>query len=143
MQNIAFKYVDKEKRYQVMRECSLIEEGEVKMVKMANLCILACKHVNGVAELHTEILKNNIFYQMNQEFPNKIVNITNGVTPRRWIHCANPELSALYSAYLKEDKWLCDLNLIRALEKFIDDPEFTTKWQDIKLQNKRNLKQFV
>jgi starch phosphorylase len=80
----------------VMR-MSLIEEGDDKKVRMANLSILCSHSVNGVAAIHSDILKRSLFKDFEELWPGKIQNKTNGVTPRRWIHCCNPGLSELIS----------------------------------------------
>ena len=78
---------------QKIMRMSLIEEGTPKKVRMAYLSIVCSHTVNGVAALHTDLLKKTIFSEFNDLYPSKIQNKTNGVTPRRWIHCCNPELS--------------------------------------------------
>lgn len=82
---------------------------------MANLCIVGSHKVNGVAALHSELLKQTLFQDFYQIFPNKFVNVTNGVTTRRWILCANPYLAELYSEKLKTDEWVLDMNRLRDL----------------------------
>jgi starch phosphorylase len=74
---------------------SIIEEGFPKKVRMANLCIVATHAVNGVAKIHSDLLKTFLFKDFNEFYPGKLQNKTNGVTPRRWIHCCNKELSHL------------------------------------------------
>lgn len=106
---------------------------------MANLAILCSHKVNGVAAIHTELLKQTIFKSFHEFFPNKIENKTNGVTPRRWIHCANKELSDLISEQLGENEWISDLDRIEPLENFADDEEFVEKWRTIKRDNKIRL----
>ena len=125
--------------YEKMRDMSLIEEGDDKKVRMANLCILCSHKVNGVAEIHTNLLKETLFKQFNEYFPNKIENKTNGVTPRRWIHCANPKLSKLITDNLGESEWISELERIEYLENFVEDEEFVQKWHDIKKENKKRL----
>lgn len=122
-----------------MSEMSLIEESTPKKVRMANLAILCSHKVNGVAAIHTELLKQTIFKSFHEFFPNKIENKTNGVTPRRWIHCANKELSDLISEQLGENEWISDLDRIEPLENFADDEEFVEKWRTIKRDNKIRL----
>ena len=86
-----------------MGSLSLVEESNPKKIRMANLCIVGSHKVNGVAELHSELLKQTLFKDFYEIFPNKFINVTNGVTTRRWILCANPLLSELYTEYLKTD----------------------------------------
>jgi len=71
---------------------SLVEEGDYKRIRMANLCVVSSHKVNGVAALHTQLLKDKIMWRFDKYFPKKFINMTNGVTPRRWINCSNPEL---------------------------------------------------
>ena len=82
---------------------SLVEESQPKRIRMANLCIVGSHKVNGVAALHTELVKQTLFKDFYDIFPHKFVNVTNGVTTRRWILCANPLLAELYTEYLKTD----------------------------------------
>jgi starch phosphorylase len=126
-----------------MKDMSLIEEGQPKMVRMANLCVLATHAVNGVAELHTGLVKNVLFKQFNEFFPDKIRNKTNGVTPRRWIHCANTKLSALFTRTLGDYTWLKDLDRLKQLRGKENDADFREKWHKIKRKNKERLAEWV
>lgn len=94
---------------------SLIEEGEVKRVRMANLCIIGSHKVNGVAMLHTDILKAKIFRDFYIHDPTKFINITNGVTPRRWILSTNPDLAAFYTDALGSSEWKINLEMLEQL----------------------------
>ena len=136
MENVAKKYPGDFDR---MSKLSIIEEGDVKKVRMANLCILCSHKVNGVAALHTELLKSDLFKLFHEYFPNKIENKTNGVTPRRWLHCANPELSHLITDTLGESEWISDLERIEPIENYSDDEDFIKKWAQIKRGNKEKL----
>ena len=90
---------------------SLIEEGAEKKVRMAFLSIVCSHTVNGVAALHSELLKKTIFKEFDAHYPGKIQNKTNGVTPRRWLHCCNPGLSKLLSDVVGDvDEWITDLD---------------------------------
>lgn len=129
--------------FEKMRDMSLIQEGDDKRVRMANLSILCSHRVNGVAELHTNLLKETIFKTFHEYFPKKIENKTNGVTPRRWIHCANPELSALITETLGENEWISDLDRVEPLENFAEDEEFVEKWRQIKRDNKERLAKHI
>eukprot|EP01017_Pseudomicrothorax_dubius_P016539 TRINITY_DN1876_c0_g3_i1.p1 TRINITY_DN1876_c0_g3~~TRINITY_DN1876_c0_g3_i1.p1 ORF type:complete len:771 (+),score=244.59 TRINITY_DN1876_c0_g3_i1:49-2361(+) len=122
---------------------SLIEEEHGKRVRIANLCVVGTFAVNGVAALHTELLKTTIFKDFHQLFPKKIQNKTNGVTPRRWILCCNPGLAELYTRVLGGVGWVNELDLIRQIEKKADNAEFQRVWAEIKLQNKRRLVKWV
>jgi len=92
-----------------MKDLSIVEESNPKMVNMANLCIISCHKINGVSNIHTELLKNKIFKSFYEMTPRKFLNITNGCSPRRliinklrWIRCANKELSNFYYKYLSK-----------------------------------------
>lgn len=80
---------------------------------MANLCIVGSHTVNGVAALHSDLVKNVLFKDFADMFPNKFVNVTNGVTTRRWILCANPLLSKLYTETLGTDEWVLEMDKLR------------------------------
>jgi starch phosphorylase len=105
---------------------------------MANLAIVGSFAVNGVAALHTEILKSRIFPHFHKIFPNKFVNITNGITPRRWLKTANPFLSKIVSERIGEE-WIYDLNELRKLENFVDDQKFKEDFRHSKWLSKKLL----
>jgi len=121
---------------------SIIAEGAVKMVRMAHLAIVGSHAVNGVAELHSRILKNELFKEFNQIFPGRFQNVTNGVTPRRWLCQANPSLTELITATIGPD-WICDLDQLEKLVVYADDPEFRATWMATKLENKRRLARYI
>lgn len=109
---------------------------------MANLAVLGSFKVNGVAELHSQLVQTTILKDFVDFYGReKFGNITNGITPRRWLDQCNPGLSALITETLGGDKnaWLKDLYLLKGLKKYEDDPKFLKKWQDIKRQNKERL----
>lgn len=118
---------------------SIVEESNPKQLRMANLSIIGSHKVNGVAALHTELLKKYLFKDFYDLNPDKFVNVTNGVTTRRWIIMSNPLLSDLYTDTLMTDEWLTNMDLLRPLEKYATDAGFQSKWQAIKQVNKRNL----
>ena len=129
--------------YKVMR-MSIIEEGYPKKVRMAYLSIVCSHTVNGVAALHTDLLKQTIFSEFNELYPGKIQNKTNGVTPRRWIHCCNPELSNLISETLGGiDEWVTCLDNLKQLMPYANDAKFVNKFMQIKKDNKLRLKKWV
>jgi starch phosphorylase len=121
---------------------SIIAEGAVKMVRMAHLAIVGSHAVNGVAELHSRILKNELFKEFNQIFPGRFQNVTNGVTPRRWLCQANPSLTELITATIGPD-WICNLEQLEKLVAYADDPEFRATWMATKLENKRRLARYI
>ena len=108
--------------YQKLKSLSIIEEGDVKKIRMANLSIIGSNFVNGVAKLHSDLLKTTIFKDFYEMFPNKFTNMTNGVTPRRWVKCANPSLALLYDRVLDSDEWLRNMDLLKKLERNAVDP---------------------
>jgi starch phosphorylase len=127
-----------------MKRMSLIEEGPVRQVRMAHLAIAGSFSVNGVAHLHSELLKEGLFQDFYELWPEKFNNKTNGVTPRRWMGHANPLMTRLINQNIGED-WLRDLRKIDALKKFSDPSEekFHHAWFEIKQQNKERLAELV
>jgi glycogen phosphorylase len=99
--------------------------------------------VNGVAELHSELLRTQLFKDFYEMLPKKFQNKTNGVTPRRWIRCANPTLAKIYTKHLGDDDWLMDLDSIRGLKGKINNKDFIAEFQEMKLENKRRLVRWV
>ncbi|MDI6401588.1 glycogen/starch/alpha-glucan phosphorylase [Balneolaceae bacterium ANBcel3] len=124
------------------RRMSIISEGERASVQMATLGIVGSSKVNGVARLHTELIKKTIFKDFYELYPDKFVNMTNGITPRRWLKQCNPRLSDLISEHIG-DKWITDLDELRKLDDKATDPEFRNKFADIKYQNKMDLVRFI
>ena len=112
-------------------------------VNMANLCLACCHKVNGVSALHTEILRNSLFKDHQPLNPDQLMNVTNGVTPRRWLLQANPELSRFITKTLGTDKWPTELSLISALEEKADDKAFVDEFMSIKRENKRRLAAYI
>jgi glycogen phosphorylase len=124
-----------------LRRMAIIDE-QSNNVRMANLAIVGSHSVNGVAQLHTQILKERIFSDFHAFFPKKFNNKTNGITPRRWLLQANPELSALITQAIG-DRWPNDLDRLRELERFAGDASFREKWQSVKLQRKEALAKWL
>ncbi len=125
---------DGEKR----RALSLIEEGDPQHVRMAYLSVVASHTVNGVAALHTQLLKTRLFHEFAELFPGRFQNKTNGITPRRWLKQCNPRLSALLDETVG-DGWPVALDRLRGIEKHVDDPDFRSRFMTIKRQNKEEL----
>jgi starch phosphorylase len=119
--------------------CSLIEENGHKQVRMANLSVVGSHAVNGVAEIHTALLKQNLFPEFNELYPGKFQNKTNGITPRRWLLKSNPRLAALLTQKLGQADWVRNLDLLRGLEEFAEDPDFQREFMAIKRANKVDL----
>ena len=124
------------------RTCSLIEENGEKMVRMAYLSVVASHAVNGVAALHTELLRRNLFPDFDALYPGKFNNKTNGITPRRWLLQCNPRLARLVTDRLGP-AWVRDLDQLRGLEKWADDAAFQREFMAIKRANKQNLAEVV
>jgi starch phosphorylase len=118
---------------------SLIEEGSEPRIRMANLAVVGSFAVNGVAELHSKLLAETTLKDFAQLWPDKFRNVTNGVTPRRFIRLANPRLSALITSRLGSERWLTDTDLLRELEPLADDPAFRARWRSAKRLNKVDL----
>ncbi len=121
---------------------SLVEEGDVPHVRMAYLAIVGCFSVNGVAELHSDLLKKGLFRDFYELFPEKFNNKTNGVTPRRWLAWCNPDLAKLISGKIGEG-WITDLFELKKLAPCAEDAEFRKAWREVKRQNKLKLVESV
>jgi starch phosphorylase len=127
----------------LIRRLSIIDESGDKSVRMAHLASVGSHAINGVAALHTELLKETVLRDFHAVYPHRIVNVTNGVTPRRWIALSNPQLSALISDRIG-DRWLWSLEeeLIR-LAPLADDVEFQAAWRAVKEANKQRLAEII
>ncbi len=122
----------------VVRRMSIIDESGERSIRMANLACVGCHTINGVAELHTRLLKEHTLADFHRLWPDKLINITNGVTPRRWMVVSNPRLTELISSAIGEE-WITDLNKLRALEPLVDDPAFCEQWRQVKFENKQDI----
>ena len=123
---------------------SVIEESQPKMIRMAFLAIIGSHKVNGVAELHSDLIKTTIFKDFVRIYgPDKFTNVTNGITPRRWLHQANPRLSELIASKLGGIDYLKDLTLLSKLEDYVDDKDFRKEWIEIKYANKVRLAKHI
>ncbi len=121
---------------------SIIEESEPKMIRMANLSIIGSHSINGVAELHSELLKKSMFPEFNTIFPERFNNKTNGITQRRWLLDANPSLASLITDAIG-DKWITDFDEIKKLKAFADDASFLESFEKIKYRAKLNAAEFL
>jgi len=126
----------------ILSRLSIIEEGYEKKVRMANLACVGSHSINGVAALHTELLKKDTLKDFALIWPDKFFNKTNGVTPRRWILLCNLKLADLINKRIGEE-WLKDLSQLKKLEAFIEDKEFCQSWREIKQENKKNLAAYI
>ena len=118
---------------------SLIQEVPERRVRMANLAAAGSFAVNGVAELQSRLLTQTTLQDLAELWPGKFLNVTNGVSPRRFLRLANPRLSALITARLGGERWLTDLDRLRELEAFATDAEFCAQWREVKRLNKLDL----
>ena len=121
---------------------SIIEESNPKMIRMAYLAVVGSFSVNGVAALHTELLKESVLRDFYEMSPEKFNNKTNGVTPRRWLKVSNPELSALIDSKIG-DGWVTDLDKLRKLEPLADDAKFQRDFMAVKLDNKKKMADII
>jgi starch phosphorylase len=121
---------------------SLIEEGPVKHVRMANLAVVGSRSVNGVAALHTELLKKELFRDFHALWPERFNNKTNGVTPRRWLLQANPALASAITEVIGPE-WITDATRLRALEPLAEDAGFRRLFREVKRDNKARLAEIV
>jgi starch phosphorylase len=117
---------------------SLIDESDQKYVRVAHLAGLGCHAVNGVSEIHSELLKRTVLSDLYEIYPERFFTITNGVTPRRWIVVSNPRLTELITNAIGEG-WIKELNEIKRIEPYAADQDFMRKWQQVKYENKRDL----
>ncbi|WP_371187499.1 glycogen/starch/alpha-glucan phosphorylase [Thalassotalea maritima] len=127
---------------QVRRKLSLIDEGEEKMVRMAHLCVVASFKVNGVAQIHSDLVKSDLFPEFNALYPEKLTNVTNGVTPRRWLKACNPALSQLLDDKVSVD-WAKNLDQLQKIAEFAEDMDFQRQFMAIKYHNKQKLAQEI
>jgi len=132
---ISYLVRDRQIDLRKITQISLIQESPTRAVRMANLASLGSKKINGVAKLHSDLLKQTVLAPYYELFPEKFLNVTNGVTPRRFIQLNNPNLSDLITEAIG-DKWKFDLNELKNLEKFSEDASFVKKFQAVKKSNK-------
>ncbi|HRD55921.1 MAG TPA: glycogen/starch/alpha-glucan phosphorylase [Parachlamydiaceae bacterium] len=134
--SVRAKYPNDEEK---IRRMSIIQDGDVRM---APLSVVGSHKVNGVSKIHTNILKDHVFKDFNEFYPDKFINITNGVTQRRWILEANPELGKLITKRIG-DGWITDFAKIKDFAKFADDPQTQEEFISIKQRNKHRLIEFL
>ncbi len=127
---------------ELLRDLSIIEETNEKKIRMANLAIIGSHSVNGVAALHTQILKDTVFKGFYSVWPEKFNNKTNGITQRRWLKLCNPELSSLITEAIGP-KWTTDLFELKKLIPLAEDAAFRQKWAAVKRQKKEQLAQYI
>ncbi len=125
-----------------MRRMSLVEEGAEKKIRMAHLAVVGSHSVNGVAALHTDLLRRDVLTDFASMNPERFNNKTNGVTPRRWLAWCNPRLSKLITSRIG-DGWVTDLDQLTKLEPHAEDPEFRKAFREVKRANKEDLAQHI
>lgn len=124
------------------RRMSLIAEDGEKRLRMAYLCVIGSHDVNGVSALHAELLKENVFNDFNEMYPDRFSNKTNGITPRRWLKQSNPGLSSLITEKIGEG-WITRLDELQRLEEHLEDNDLIERWVTSKIENKRKLARFI
>jgi glycogen phosphorylase len=134
LQEVRMRFLGDDDR---IRRMSIIDENGERYVRMAHLACVGSHAINGVAELHTELLKRDVLKDFHELWPGKFSNKTNGVTPRRWMALSNPRLSSLITEHIG-DGWIKDLSQLERLEPLAEDPAFRARWREIKQENKRN-----
>ena len=121
---------------------SIIGEGAVRHVRMAHLAIVGSHTVNGVAALHSDILKRELFRDFDALYPRRLRNVTNGITPRRWLAQSNPELSEVITSAIGPD-WICDLDRLQQLVPLAEEADFRKRWMATKRINKTRLARYI
>jgi len=125
-----------------IRRVSLIEEGYQRKVRMGWLSVVGSHKINGVAEIHSDLMVTSTFADFARIFPERFTNVTNGITPRRWLAVANPQLADLFDKYIGSE-WRCDLSQIEKLKPFTQEKAFKEAIADIKFANKVKLAEYV
>jgi starch phosphorylase len=139
LQQVRLRYPGNEA---ILSRLSIIDEEGNKAVRMAHLATIGAHHVNGVAALHSDLVKSDLLPQFAALWPDKFTNVTNGVTPRRWMALANPELSTLLDQHVGSD-WMSNMDNLRKLEERQNDHAFLEHWASTKLSVKRKLASYI
>ncbi|KAM3285054.1 glycogen phosphorylase 1 [Capsicum chacoense] len=129
--------------YDRLSRMSIVEEGAVKSIRMANLSLACCHTVNGVSRVHLETLKSRVFKDFYELWPQKFQCKTNGVTQRRWIVVSNPNLCSIISKWLGTEAWIRNIDLIAGLREYAKDPDLHTEWKNMKRVNKMRLAEYI
>lgn len=141
LEKVASKFPGDHRRMNAM---SAVEEHDgIKRIRMANLSIIGSHTVNGVARLHSDLLITDLFKDHYEMRPKKFINMTNGVTPRRWLRACNPQLAALYDRLIGSDSWVLEMDQLRVLETKTDDSLLLVEFMRIKRENKVRLMNWV
>jgi glycogen phosphorylase len=125
-----------------VRRLSIVDEAGQKFIRMAHLATVGSHAINGVAQLHTELLKKDLLHDFYEMYPERFSNKTNGVTPRRWLALADPGLSALITRRIG-DSWIANLDQLRKLEEFVDDSAFREEWRQAQYAVKGSLVDYI
>lgn len=125
------------------KTCSEISPIQGDYVHMANLAVYSCAYTNGVAKIHTDILKNDLFKDWYSIYPQKFQNKTNGITQRRWLLLCNRELADLISRLLKSDAWITNLSELKKLEQFVDDESVIKEFMELKFKKRCQLAEYI
>ncbi|HEX5363406.1 MAG TPA: glycogen/starch/alpha-glucan phosphorylase [Gallionella sp.] len=127
---------------ELLRRVSIIDEEHGRRVRMAHLAVVGSHTVNGVAAIHSELLKSTLFADFHRIFPGKFINVTNGITPRRWLNQANPLLTALIESRIGGG-FVCDLERLSRLDEHAEDAEFRKQFRAVKYANKLRLAEYI
>lgn len=144
--NLAFMEEMKKKvgsDFDRLARLSIVEEGAVKSIRMANLALVACHSVNGVSQMHSEYVKSVLLKDFYGIWPHKFQNKTNGVTQRRWLAFGNPPLQDVITKWLGSEAWIKDLDIVAGLRQHASDLKLHKDWDQARLQNKRRLAQYI
>lgn len=125
-----------------LRRMSIIDESGERYVRMANLACVGSSAINGVAELHSELLKKTVLHDFYEMYPEKFTNVTNGVTPRRFMVLSNPRLASLITSKIGDD-WIKNLDELKKLENFVYDPAFRNEFREVKQAVKQDLANYI
>jgi len=133
-------YVDKHwpNNIDMRRKLSIVQENGHRTIRMANLCVITSHKVNGVAAIHSALVKKDLFPEFNEIWPDKLINVTNGITPRRWLLSCNPELAEFLNERV-DNNWPTNLYLLEKLAEYADDKDVQNTFMAIKLRNKQKL----
>ncbi|KAF8409192.1 hypothetical protein HHK36_005266 [Tetracentron sinense] len=129
--------------YNRLSRMSIVEEGAIKNIRMANLSLVCCHTVNGVSRVHSELLKTRVFKDFYELWPQKFQYKTNGVTQRRWIVVSNPSLCALISKWLGTEAWIRDADLLTGLREYAADAILQQEWKMVRKVNKMRLAEYI
>ncbi len=139
LQQLRLRYPGDDK---ILQKLSIIDEEGSKSVRMAHLATIGAHHINGVAALHSDLIKRQLLPEFAALWPEKFTNVTNGVTPRRWVALSNPSLSKLLEEEVGPN-WITNMELLKKLEEKKDDNNFLQKFEETKLNGKRKLASFI